>query len=119
MRRPTARPVAVQNMDIVVAKIGQRRGGLLGQRTMTLDGVDVGGDFGKDRRRIARTGTDFEHLFAAPKHQCLGHERDDIGLRDRLSFFDRQTARLHRQTREAGRQKRFTRHATHCIENQL
>ena len=65
MRRPTARAVAVENVDIVVAKIGQCRGGLFGQRTMTLDGIDVGGNFGKNRRRIARTGTDFEDLFAA------------------------------------------------------
>ena len=55
----------MQNVDIVVPKIGQCRGGLLGQRTMTLDRVDVGGNFGKDRSRIARTGPDFEYLFAA------------------------------------------------------
>ena len=90
MRWPTARPVAVHNVDIIVTKIGQCRGGLLGQRTMTLDGIDVGRDFRKDRRRIARTGPDFEYLLAAPERQCLAHERNDIGLGDCLSFFDRQ-----------------------------
>ena len=119
MRRPTARPVAVQNVDIVVTKIGQRRGGLLGQRAMTLDGVDIGGDFGEDRRRIAGTGTDFEHLFAASERQCLGHERDDIGLRDRLPFFDRQGRVIVGKLAKLRRQKGFTRHATHGIENQL
>ena len=53
VRRPAARAIAMQNVDVAVAKIGHRRGGLLGQRTMTLDGVDLGGDFGKNRRRIA------------------------------------------------------------------
>ena len=77
-------------MDIVIAKIGQRRGRLFGQWAMPLDGVDIGSNFGEDRRRIARTGTDFEHLLTAAQRQRLGHEGDDIGLRDRLPFLDRQ-----------------------------
>ena len=56
MREPTARPIAVQNVDIVIAKIGQHHGGFLGQRTVTLDGVNS--NFGEDRRahRAARRG---------------------------------------------------------------
>ena len=86
---------------------------------MTLDGVDVGGNFGKDCRRIARTGADFEYLLAAPERQCLGHERDDIGLRDRLSFFDRQGRVIVGKLAKLRRQKGFPRHTTHGIENQF
>ncbi len=119
MRRPAARAVTVANMDIVVTEIGQRRSGLLGQRAMTLDGVDVGGNFGKDRGRIARTGADFEHLFAAAQRQCLDHERDDIGLRDRLAFFNRQGGVIVGKLAQLRRQEGFARHATHGIEHQL
>ena len=86
---------------------------------MTLDGVDVGGNFGKDRRRIARTGTDFEYLFAASECQCLGHERDDIGLRDCLSFFNRQGSVVVGKLAKPRWQKGFARHSTHSIENQF
>jgi len=86
---------------------------------MTLDGVDVGGNFGEDRRRIARTGTDFEYLFAATERQCLDHKRDDIRLRDCLAFFDRQGGVLVGKLAKPRRQKGFTGHATHGIENQL
>ena len=119
MRRPTARPVAVQNMDIAVAKIGQRRGGLLGQRAMTLDGVDIGSNFGKDCRRVARTGTDFEDLLAAAKHQCLGHKCDDIGLRNCLALFNRQGRVFISKLAKPLRQKAFARNAAHGIENKL
>ena len=102
-------------MDVVVTKIGERRGGLLGQRAVTLDGVDVGGNFGKDRRRIAGTGADFEDLFAATQRQRLGHERDDIGLRDCLPFFDRQGSIIVSKLAKVRRQEAFTRHTPHGI----
>ena len=86
---------------------------------MTLDGIDVSGNFGKDRRRIARTGTDFEYLLAATEHQCLDHERDDIGLRDCLSFFNRQGSVVVGKFAKPRWQKGFTRHITHSIENQF
>src|SRR6516164_3512940 len=86
---------------------------------MTLHGVHVGGYFGKYGRRIARTGTDFEYLFAASECQCLGHERDDIGLRDCLSFLDRQRSIFVGKLAKLRRQKGFTSHASHGIEHQF
>ncbi len=77
-------------MDVIVAKLGQRRGRLFGQRAVALDGIDVGSNLREDRGRITRAGTDFEHLLAAAERQRFGHECDDIGLRDRLPLFDRQ-----------------------------
>ena len=109
----------MQNVDIVIAKIGQHRGGFLGQRTVTLDGVDIGGNFGEDRCRVARTGTDFEHLLTAAERQRLGHECDDIGLRDRLPFLDRQGRVIVGKLVKLRRQKGFPWHAPHGIENQL
>ena len=113
--RPTLRPVTVQDMDVVVAKIGERRGGLFGQWAVTLDGIDIGGNFGKNRRRIARAGTDFEDLFAATQRQCLGHEGDDIGLRDCLAFFDWQRSVIVSKLAKMRRQEAFTGHTTHGV----
>ena len=86
---------------------------------MALDGVDIGGNFGEDRRRIAGTSTDFEHLFAAAQRQRLGHERDDIGLRNRLSFFDWQRRIVIGKFMQSLRQELLTRHGAHGIEHEL
>ena len=119
MLRPALGSVAVQNMHVVIAEIGQRGGGLLGQLADALDRVDVAGDLGEDGRRIARSGSDLEHLFAALERQGFGHECDDIGLGDRLLFVDRQRAIVVGKLAQLFRQERLARHAAHGVENQF
>ena len=94
---PAARAVAVQHVHIVVALLGERRGRFFRQLPDALDRVDLGRDFGEHGGRVAGAGADFEHLFPAFEPQRLGHERDDVGLRDGLPLGDRQRANLRRR----------------------
>ena len=103
MFRPALGPIAVEDMHVVIAEIGQRRRGFFGELADALDGVNVAGNPGQDGRRITGSGADLEHLFAALERQRFDHERDDIRLRDCLTFLDRQRAIFDRQTREAAR----------------
>ena len=53
MFRPATRTIAVTDMHIRITTIRQDGGGLFRQLTYPLDGVDLSGDFGEHRGRIA------------------------------------------------------------------
>lgn len=51
---------------------------------MSLNGDDLGCQFGQERRHVARTGSNFEHTVGGSDGKSLQHNRDDVWLRDCL-----------------------------------
>lgn len=84
--------VAVDNGHIVIAERVDSLGGRPGERLVPFDREHLPGDARHHRRRIARAGTHLEHLPAGRDLRGVDHERDDVGLRDRLPLADRQRA---------------------------
>ena len=80
----------MQHVHIRIAELGQHRGRLFGELADALDRINIPGNSREDGRRVTRAGADLQHLFTAFERQSLGHQRDDIRLRDRLLFCDRQ-----------------------------
>ena len=87
---PAPIAVAGANRDVGVAELAKPRLRPLGERQDDLDRVDPGGEAGEDRRVVARAGADLEHPVAGREAELLAHDRDDVGLRDRLALADRQ-----------------------------
>ena len=85
---------------------------------VTLDRVDVLRDLREHCRRVARAGADLEHRLAALQQQCFGHQRDDVWLRDRLAFLDRQGRVVVGELAQVRRQECLARHAAHCVEDE-
>ena len=88
--RPPFGAVGMQNVDIVVAEIGQRRRGLFRELAETFDRVHIGGDLRQHRGGIPGACADLKHLFAALQSQGLRHEGDDVRLGNRLLAGDRE-----------------------------
>src|SRR5581483_845166 len=47
---------------------------------------------GKNRRLVSAAGPDFEDFFRSAQRERLRHQPDDVGLADRLTAWDRQSA---------------------------
>ena len=74
---------------------------------------DVGGDLGEDRGRVTRARADLEHLVAALELERVGHQGDDVRLRDRLIGIDRQRGVVVGELNEVRRHEFVARHAAH------
>ena len=81
---PTLGAVRMAHMDVFAAGFGEVGRCSLGKLSDALDREDFAGNFRENGGGIAGTGTDLEQLFAAAEGQRLDHERNNIGLRDRL-----------------------------------
>ena len=90
MLRPSLGAIVMQNMDILIAEIGQSGSGLLRELTDPLYRVDVAGNFSEHGCRIARSGSDLKDLLTALQRQRLRHEGDNVRLGNCLIRFDRQ-----------------------------
>src|SRR5271165_2851028 len=88
MLGPALGAIAMPNMHVVVAEVGERGCRLLGELADPLDGVNFSGNLGENGRRVARSGADLEHSLAAAQPERLDHECDDVGLRDCLTLLD-------------------------------
>src|SRR6185312_6506792 len=75
-----------EHLDVVVAELGERRRGLLGEALEALDGHERGAQARQHRGRVPGAGTDLEHALVAVQLEQLAHARDDPGLRDRLAL---------------------------------
>ena len=82
-----------------------------------LDGEHLLGDAAHHRGGVARSGADFEHPVARRHIGRLDHQRDDIGLADRLLLADRQRAVLIGEFAQAIRQEFLARHLAHGGED--
>ena len=109
----------MQHMHIVVAQLGERDGSFFGQLPDPFDRVDIRGNFGEYRRGIARARADFENLLAAFKQQRIGHESDDVWLGNCLAFSNWQRRIFVSKFSQGRRQKFFTWHFAHSLQNQF
>ncbi len=115
---PAARSVAMQHVHVAVAQVGKRRSGFFGELADALYRVDAARDTREDCRGVARAGADLEHLLAAFERQCIGHQRNDVGLRDRLALRDRQRRVFVGEFPHRLGQKRLPRNGSHRVEHQ-
>ena len=116
--RPAERAVAVQHVHVVAACGGECLGGLVRQLTVALDRVDAARDPREHGGGVAGAGADLEHGFAARELQRLRHQRDDVGLRDRLAFLDRQRRVLVGELVQSRRQEGLARDVAHGVEHE-
>ena len=114
---PAAGAVAVQHVHIGVALLGERGRRFFGECADAFDRVDLVGDLGEYRRRVAGAGADFEHLFPAFEQQRLGHQRDDVGLRNGLALGDRQRRIFIGEFVQVGGQEGLAGNLAHCLED--
>ena len=89
---PAVVTVAEARLHAVVAEPREPPAGLPGQRLHDLDGVDLCGQLREHRRLISRAGADLEGAPAWLDLEQVGHERNDVGLRDGLAVTDGQGA---------------------------
>ena len=106
-------------MHIPVSELGQHRRRLLGELADAFDCVDLFGNLRQDSRRVTRAGADFEYLFASFERQRLCHQRDDIGLRDRLPLGYRQRCVLIGKFAKVLGQEGLPRDGLHRFKHQL
>src|SRR6185369_4828625 len=86
---PALRAVTLDDLDIVITEAPHSLASDRDQLGLPLDPDHLGGDAADHRRGVTRTGSHLEHLFARCDTRRLDHQRDDIGLRDRLPRLDR------------------------------
>src|SRR6185312_1294447 len=107
--RPPFRAVSEARDDVAELQRLEARLGLAHQRAVALDGVDEPREPGEHGRLVAGTGADLEHAGARLDHQRLGHQRDDVGLADRLATGDGQGGVLPRPILEELRREEVAR----------
>src|SRR5262249_8692640 len=87
---PAERAAAQADPDVVVAELLEESPRALGQARKPLDRADSPGELGQHGRLVAGSGAHLQDLLLAAQLEQLGHEADDVGLRDRLLLADRQ-----------------------------
>ena len=109
----------MQNVHVMVTQIGEPGGSLLGELADPLDGVNFFGNLGENGRRVARSGADLKHSFAAVQPERLGHECDDVGLRDCLILLDWQWGIFVGEFAKLFGQEVLARDTAHGVQDQL
>ena len=84
---------------------------------MALNRVDAVDDRTHNRRRVTGAGADLQHPVAGLQLGRLDHQRDNVGLRDRLAFADGQRPIFVSELFKIGLDKGFTRNMAHGIEH--
>jgi hypothetical protein len=84
----------VLHANIAVTEPTEALARLGGQRLDPLGAVDALHQARQHRRLVARAGAHLEHLVAVPDLEQIRHQRNDVGLRDRLPVPDRKRAVL-------------------------
>ena len=116
---PALGAIAVQNVHILIAEVGQCRGCLLGELTDPFYGVDLAGNFRENSCRVARSSSDLKDPLTALQRQRLRHEGDDVGLGNCLIRFDRQRGVLVSKLAQLLRQECFAWDLAHGTEDQF
>lgn len=114
---PAERPVAVVNVHVREALLRERLGRRCRELLDALDRIDLLRDAAEDRRGVSGSGPDLERPFVPPKAERLGHQRDDVRLRDGLPAGDRQRPVVVGDRGEVLRQERLALDAAHRGEH--
>jgi hypothetical protein len=109
--------VGMEHVHVAIAETCECRRRLFRERAKALHRVDAARDPRQNRGRVSGAGTDFQDFFAAPEREGLGHQRDDVRLRDRLPFRDGQRRILVGELAHPLRQKRLARHFAHRVKH--
>ena len=107
----------MQNLNIRITEFGEAFAGQLNKLFMPLDGVNLGDQPGKNGCAVSRAGSNFEGSIAWAWCRTLDHQRDDVGLRDRLSSFDREGCIEISELREVRRDKKLPWNIAHSFEH--
>ena len=110
---PAVAAVADAKVHIPVAEVVQCPPRGRSQVLADLERVDFAREFGQHGRLVAGPRADFEHAFDAGQLQRLGHEGDDVGLRDGLAVADRQRSIAVGRFRGFAWNEAFASQATH------
>ena len=86
--RPAGLAVGGVNVDVLDVLGGEGVGGALCKGRDGLEGVDFGDESGEDGGLIAATGANLEDAVVWLGGESLGHEGDNVGLRDGLAMTD-------------------------------
>ena len=78
--------------DIFQVQSGENLAGFLRQLEVALDGVNLASPAAQNAGLVTRAGADLQHAFVAIQLQQIGHQRDNVGLRNGLPDADRQRA---------------------------
>lgn len=80
------RAVSDDERDVAVVEVIEDGLGVLGERRVTLDGIDMGAEFGEEGGLVSRAGSDFEDGVGGSEAKEFEHKGDDVGLGDGLGF---------------------------------
>ncbi len=114
---PASAAVAAAQFDVAVAQALQACTGGVAEVRMALDRVDPGGQQAQHCARIAGASADLEHAVGRADARAFGHQRDDVGLRDRLAGADRQRPIGVGVAPQGGGDELLARHAPHRVEH--
>src|ERR1700747_1359842 len=88
MRRKPFAAIAHLDGDVPISESGEHGLRLRGPSGMALDGIDVTAELCRQRRRVARAGSNFEHDVFLGEVKHFEHQGDDVGLGYGLAFPD-------------------------------
>ncbi len=83
---------------------------------MPLDRVDLPGDMAEHGRGITGAAADLEHPIVRPDLGRFNHQRDNVRLRNGLTFLDRQRGVVVSVLAEPVRHEDLSRHRAHRLE---
>ena len=115
--RPAESAVRRAHRHIVETQRAQTRARLLGKRIDDFNAVDLFDQTCQYRGLITRTGADLQHHILAPGMNQLGHQCDDVGLRDCLPMADRQRPIGIGAALQRRRHKSVSRHPPHGLQH--
>ena len=115
--RPAVVAVACPHGHVVVAERLEPFGGARSERRHDLDRVDLGHQLGEHRRLIARPGAELEGDVVGLRRQQIGHQRDDVGLRDGLPVADGERPVQVAHVLQIRRHEEMARHAAHRLHH--
>ena len=113
------RAVAFDDVDAVESLRLECGPGALDEFGYTFDRPHIPGETTQYRRSVSRPRTDFQNPIIRTDRSRLGHERNDVGLADRLTRSDRQRAVVVRGTGVSEPHEAFSGDSRHGVEYSL
>ena len=118
MLRPAERAVTAADLDVVITKFREPLLRDVSKLGVALDREDAGGDRRVHSRCVARARPDLEDSIVRLELRRLGHECDDVGLRNCLAGLNRKRPVVVREFGKLGRQEILARNRGHSCQYQ-
>src|SRR5438046_2170690 len=117
VRRKSDRRVSRDDADVFVAELGEHDTRAVRERGVPFDGHDIVRELCEHRGLISRPRAHLEHVMRRVDVQKLGHPRDDIWLRDRLTLRNSERVIAVRDVLVFLPDKTLARNLGHCSEH--